>query len=129
MKYKKIDWGIGYYYVENNEKHIAVNRHLYETSNLRTLASVIDHELKHSNAAKEFEDFIIDLKDFFDLPKQLRLFVFSLKYPKAFISSTPIIFIDNKISFNWNILWFMLAQFILLAGLIVIALIKMLGVK
>ena len=34
------------------------------------------------------------------------------------------IFIDNKISFNWNILWFMLAQFILLAGLIVILMIN-----
>ena len=100
---KYINYGIGYCCEDNGKKWIELNKHLKEDPILHNL--VLEHEFEHFYSKDKF-DFMIDIKDMFNIKKQIKLSKFTAKHPSAILSNSPIFFEHGNIIPNWFMVGF-----------------------
>ncbi|KKL70496.1 hypothetical protein LCGC14_2104320 [marine sediment metagenome] len=110
MKIKEINHSIAYFNETNTGKYIEINKHLKKYPKL--YAKVMLHESKHASTEGFWPNILIDIKDMFDIHKQLMLFAFMLKHPSSIRSLIPFFFENKRVSVNWFMLYFMLFMFL-----------------
>ena len=114
IKLKQINHGIAFYIIDGDDSWIEVNKNLFDDSKL--LNEVIDHEIEHSKATTWPQQYWIDFKDSWNLPKQFRLTLWQLKHPESFTNMLPILFKRKRVSVNWyaTSFWFLILLYIVL---------------
>ncbi len=116
MKIKEINHSIAYFNETNTEKYIEINKKLKKYPKL--YAKVMLHESEHASTEGFWPNILIDIKDMFDIHKQLMLFAFMLRHPSSIRSLIPIFFENKRVSVNWFMLYFML--FTLLVSIVIV---------
>jgi len=112
IKIRYIDYGIGYFCTDNGKSWIEINRNLKKYTEL--FQNVLEHEMGHDTGKRM--DFLHDLKYHFNPLMQLKLFQFSLRHPRAFLSNSPLVFDKKGVGINW----FMFALLGIFAGILII---------
>ena len=118
MKLSRINHGIAFLHEYNGEKIIEINAKLYKYP--RLWWSVVRHEIDHYYCDSLIGNLWIDIKDLFDLKKQIMLAGFTLLHPTCiFTQMTPLLFINKRVSVNWfNTIYWSLALIIFILILI-----------
>jgi Zn-dependent peptidase ImmA (M78 family) len=86
LKLEYIDYGLGYYDTKKNE--IYINEQLFSYPIL--FKEILKHELDHSICKNEIEHTLLDIVDSLNIPKQIRIALFSFNKPNVLKFNLPI---------------------------------------
>lgn len=99
MKVVYTDRGLAACYNDGNEKWIEINKKLRQDKYLHDV--ILEHETFHLNSDNPI-DFWFELKDGFNIKKQIHMIKFFLKNPSCFFEGiSPIELRDKKVFFNY----------------------------
>lgn len=99
MKIVKINYGIAFYCEGPAGKYIEINKNLFKYPLLWGM--VLQHELDHVYCDKFWADILIDVKDMFNLKKQLMLTGFMIRHPMSILYMIPVFINNKRVSVNW----------------------------
>ena len=111
------DYGIGYFCTDKGKSWIELNKHLKKYPELHDM--VLKHELEH--ATGKSMDFLHDLRDHFNIKKQLMITKFALRHPSALTSISPILISKKGIGYNLFMffIWGAIALTLIVGGFLI----------